>query len=278
VWIFLHEDRRSSVERACGGRVAIVTGASRGLGAAIAERLAAEGARVAAVARTLEPDERFPGSLAETVERITSAGGEAVAIQSDLSKDDERRRLVTETVERLGPVDILVNNAAVTFLLPFDDFPERRFRLMIEMQVWAPFHLAQLVVPSMKERGEGWILNITSRAANHAAGPPFDEVQKAGFSVYGACKAALDRFSNALAAELHDHNIAVNALAPWDNVATPGAGHHDLVDGFALEGPEWIAEAALLLCSTPPRQLTGRVAYSQPLCAEFQRVPHQQST
>jgi NAD(P)-dependent dehydrogenase (short-subunit alcohol dehydrogenase family) len=253
--------------------VAIVTGASRGLGAAIAKRLAEEGARVAASARTLEPDERYEGSLRETVERITDAGGEAVAIQCDIAKEDDRSRLVAEAVEQLGPVDILVNNAAVTYLLPFEEFPEKRFRLMMDVQVWAPYHLSQLVVPSMKERGQGWILNISSRAADHAYGPPFDEVQKRGFTVYGLCKAALDRFSNALAAELHDHGIAVNALSPWDNVATPGAGHHDLVEQFALEGPEWIAEAALLLCSSPPAQLTGRVAYSQPLCAEFNRVP-----
>ncbi len=79
--------------------------------------------------------------------------------------------------------------------------------------------------------------------------------------------------STALAAELFPSGIAVNALAPWDNVATPGAEHHDLVQGFALEGPEVMAEAALLLCSAPPEQLTGRVAFSQPLLAEFQRRP-----
>ncbi len=75
--------------------------------------------------------------------------------------------------------------------------------------------------------------------------------------------------TTALAAELYDDGIAVNSLAPWDNVATPGAGHHDLVDGFKLEGPEYMAEAALVLCSTPPKQLTGRVAYSQPLLEEL---------
>src|SRR5205809_3519538 len=93
----------------CEGRVAVVTGASRGIGAAIAERLAEEGARVVASARTLEPDERYEGSLQETVERITKAGGEAVAIQCDISKPEDRQRLVAETVDALGPVDILVN-------------------------------------------------------------------------------------------------------------------------------------------------------------------------
>ncbi len=96
---------------------------------------------------------------------------------------------------------------------------------------------------------------------------------KQGFTVYGMVKAALDRFTTGLAAELYDDGIAVNSLAPWDNVATPGAGAHDLVEGFAIEGPEWIAEAALALCTADPSRLTGRVAYSQPLLAELQLRP-----
>ncbi|HEY2429048.1 MAG TPA: SDR family NAD(P)-dependent oxidoreductase [Acidimicrobiales bacterium] len=244
--------------------MAIVTGASRGIGEAIARRLAEEGGRLALAARTVEPDPRQSGSLAEVVDDIRMAGGEAIAVQCDLSNPDDRRRLVAETQERLGPVDILVNNAAVTFLQPIEAFSRKRFDLMVEVQLWAPYELTQLVLPAMKARGEGWILNISSRAANMALGPPFDDVQTRGFTVYGAVKAALDRLSNSMAAELHGHGVAVNALAPWDNVATPGAGHHALVDGFAVEGVEWMAEAALVLCSSPPAQLTGLVAYSQP--------------
>lgn len=259
--------------RACEGRVAVVTGASRGIGDAIARRLAGEGARVAVSARTIEPDPRYPGSLQETVDAVIAAGGDAIAVRADLSKPEDRRRLVSETEERLGPVDILVNNAAVTFLFPFDEFPEKRWRLMFEVQVRAPYELAQLVVPGMRRRKQGWILNITSRSAVHPVGPPFDELHATGgFSVYGMCKAALERFTTALAAEAHADGIVVNALAPWDNVATPGAGAHDLVKGFALEGPEWMAEAALALCTCDAR-LTGRIAYSQPLLAELKRSP-----
>jgi NAD(P)-dependent dehydrogenase (short-subunit alcohol dehydrogenase family) len=261
------------MERALGGRVAIVTGASRGIGAAIAERFAEEGALVAVSARTLEPDDRYEGSLVETVERITKAGGDAVPVRCDLSRPEDRQRLVRDTVDLLGPVDILVNNAAVTFFLPFSDFTEKRFRLMFEVQVRAPYDLAQLVVPSMRDRGAGWILNISSRAAIHPVGPPFEEFHRSGATVYGMVKASLDRFSTALAAELYDDGIAVNSLSPWDNVATPGAGHHDLVHQHQLEGPEWMAEAALALCSQPPRKMTGRVAYSQPLLAELQLRP-----
>jgi len=255
------------------GRVALVTGASRGIGAAIAERLAEAGAHVAAAARTLEPSEKYEGSLAGTVERIRASGGTVVPVQADVSRSEDRERMVDETVEALGPIDILVNNAAVTYYIPFTEFPEKRYRLMFEVQVRAPFELAQMVVPGMRERGAGWILNITSRAGVHPQGPPFMELYKRGFSVYGMVKAALDRFTTGLAAELYDDGIAVNSLAPWDNVITPGAGAHDLVKGFPTEDISWMSEAALALCSCDPARLTGRVAYSQPLLAELQRRP-----
>ena len=258
---------------ACSGKVALVSGASRGIGEHIARRLASEGALVAISARTLEPDEPNLGSLRETADSIVAAGGECHPVACDLARQEDRHALISEVQRTLGPIDILVNNAAVTYLQPYESFPEKRWRLMVEVQLFAPFELGQLVVPSMRSRGGGWILNVTSRAAIHPVGPPFDKVHQMGFSVYGLVKAGLDRMTTALAAELYADNIAVNALAPWDNVATPGAGHHDLIDGFALEGPEWMAEAALLLCSQPPGKVTGRVAYSQPLLAEYNRRP-----
>jgi citronellol/citronellal dehydrogenase len=250
------------------GRVALVTGASRGLGAAIALRYAEEGASVAAMARTLDPDPRYEGSLRDTVAAIEKTGARALAVQGDLSKAADRRRIVDETVAALGPIDILVNNGAVTFMAPVEDFVEKRFRLMVEVQLWAPYELTQLVLPGMYERGSGWILNISSRAAELAVGPPFTDVDRLGFSVYGMVKAGLNRFTNALAAEGDPHGVRANTLAPWDNVATPGASAHNLVDGFPLEDESLMAEAALVLVEG---DLTGRVSYSQPLLQELGR-------
>jgi NAD(P)-dependent dehydrogenase (short-subunit alcohol dehydrogenase family) len=113
------------------------------LGKAIAKRLAAEGATVALTARTAEPDPKYQGSLRQTLEEIEQSGGSAIAVTADLSKPEDREQLFAEVVETIGAPDILVNNAAVTFLRPLDEFPDRRVRLMMEMHVMAPLHLTQ---------------------------------------------------------------------------------------------------------------------------------------
>jgi citronellol/citronellal dehydrogenase len=252
------------------GRVAIVTGASRGIGAEIARRFGAAGAAVAVAARTTDAGTSpLPGTIGETAQQIRDAGGAAVAIPTDLSRPEDRERLVQQVTAEFGAPDILVSNAAVTYFTPVTEFTPRRYRLMFEVQVEAPFHLAQLVIPGMQRAGRGWILNISSIAARHPVIPPGPRAGRGG-TVYGMCKAALERFSTGLAAELYGDNIAVNALSPSRVVPTPGTLFHHLTteDNPNAEPPSVMAEAALLLCSAEPQTLTGRVTYSQELLAE----------
>ncbi|SDK61058.1 SDR family NAD(P)-dependent oxidoreductase [Nonomuraea jiangxiensis] len=254
------------------GKVAVVTGASRGIGAAIAVRLAAEGAKVVVAARTVEAS-RSPleGTIGDTVARIEAAGGTAFPQATDLSREQDREALIRAAEERYGPVDILVNNAAVTYFTPVSEFTERRYDLMFEVQVNAPFHLAQLVIPGMRERRTGWILNISSVAARHPTFPPGSWAGR-GSTVYGMCKAALERFTTGLAAELYADNVAVNALSPNRVVPTPGTLFHGLTtdDDPNAEPPTVMADAALALCHRPAAELTGRIAYSQDLLTELQ--------
>ena len=253
------------------GKVAIVTGASRGIGAAIACRLAADGAAVGIVARTVhEGDHRLEGSLDTTAARIRDAGGRVHVVIADIARAADRAHVVDSTERELGPIDVLVNNAAVTYFEPVLDFPERHFNLMFAVQVRAPFELAQRVLPGMRERKRGWILNISSRAAIHPAGPPY--ATRGGSTVYGMCKAALERFSTGLASEVYGDGIAVNVLSPSGLVPTPGVVFHGLTRGVSedrLEAPEVMAEAAYMLCTGDPAVLTGRVAYARPLLEEL---------
>ena len=217
-------------------------------------------------ARTVaEGDHPLPGSITGTVEAIAGAGGHAIAVAGD-------RHTLVETVEkRLGPIDVLVNNAAITYFEPVDSFSASHYALMFDVQVRAPFELAQLVLPGMCTAKRGWILNISSGAARHPQGPPYERRLGRG-TVYGMCKAALERFTTGLAAEVHADGIAVNALSPSGLVPTPGVVHHGLDRGVpqdALEPVEVMAEAALALCSGDPAVLTGRIAYARPLLAEL---------
>jgi citronellol/citronellal dehydrogenase len=246
------------------GRVAIVTGASRGIGAAIADRFAREGASVVVAARTLDrtSPSPYPGTLADTMTAIRDAGGRALAVRCDLTSSPDRQRLVDEARQEFGPIDVLVNNAAASWAKPFEDLSAKQYQVMFDVHVRSAFELAQLVVPDMRATGRGWILNMTSRAAAHPEGPPYSEGDAAATTlVYSMCKVALERFTTGLAAHLWAQHIAVNALGPSKAVLTYGMNHppvdptrEDLIEP-ALD----TAAAALELCTADPLVVTGRV-------------------
>ncbi|MFO0689980.1 MAG: SDR family NAD(P)-dependent oxidoreductase [Myxococcota bacterium] len=254
------------------GRVALVTGASRGIGAAIAKRFAMEGAKVAVTARTLDQHDRLPGSLRETVAWIEQHGGRAIPIVGDLGDSKDYDRIVAEAQAALGPIEVLVNNAAAAFYLPFDKLSENRFRVAYSINVHALWRLAQLVVPGMRARGEGWILNISS-ATSTLPKPPYRDFDGLSF-LYGSTKAALERITAGLAAAEARHGLWVNSMAPVGAVPTEGTEALGVVPDEALavaESREAMAEAALGLCVTRDRALTGRITYCTPILEELGR-------
>jgi len=267
------------------GRAAIVTGASRGLGRATALALAAEGAAVAVVARTEQQwDERLPGTIGDTVAAIADAGGRAVAIRADLLNREDIPRLVAEAREALGPITILVNNAAFTApgrppvvgesapgsapkvarpgavnadwpgLL---SVPLAAYRRHFEIGPLATYELTQLVCPDMIDAGHGSIINITSVASRVPGDGPYSDVSGGVLPGYGGSKAALEHLTSCAAFDLQRHNIAVNALAPSRPIATPGLTYYR--NEFTSVSPEEeFARAVVELALIDPDVVTGR--------------------
>jgi citronellol/citronellal dehydrogenase len=264
-------------------KIAVVTGASRGIGAATAKRLAAEGATVICTARTVEAGVNpIPGSLEETVKIIESMGGKAFAVKCDVSDHASRNAMMDEVLKRFGRVDILVNNAAGSHFLPIDKVSQDKLHWQFEINVYGPFELAQRVLPGMRERNWGRIVNISSAQAEMPKGPPFLPNDRFyGPLVYGMTKVALNRFTAGLAAELEGTGIAVNSVAPVSAVYTEGVAamlaHDDSIrsDPLWVEEPvEAMAEAALALCLADPAVTSGRNVYSLRYLEEIGRAVH----
>ncbi|CAM2764562.1 oxidoreductase [Mycobacterium intermedium] len=251
------------------GRTALVTGSSRGIGRAIAQRLAAEGATVVVTARSFEPSSSvragvsasLPGTIGETVALIEAAGGRGIGLAADLEDPAQRDGLIDEVLQRAGRIDILVNNAGFADYSLVEDMSLETFDRTVEHYLRIPFVLTKAAVPVMRSQGAGWIVNIGSVTGVAPVRPYRDYNKVAGDVIYASCKAALHRFTQGVAAELVDANIAVNCVAPTSAIRTPGAAQL-IPDSFPTEPVEYLAETVLAMCHLPAAERTGLVAFS----------------
>jgi NAD(P)-dependent dehydrogenase (short-subunit alcohol dehydrogenase family) len=267
-------DRELTLDR----RTAIVTGASRGIGAAIALRLASEGAHVVIGARSLDsPTGTDEGSLADTAESIRAIGGTVTPLTVDVTDADSREAFIAQALDVTGGIDILVNNAGGATYHPAWTYPLDEVVRHLELNFLSSWHLSSLLIPRMIQWGRGWILNLGSTAAVKVPEqPPYD--QYLGYFghnvIYGTVKAALHRYSRGLAAEVYEHNIAVNVLAPVGGVYTDALRNvapEFTPDHPAVEPIENMAEAALALVSARPQDQTGVIAWSHQYLSEIGR-------
>ncbi len=248
-------------EQLLHGKVALVTGASRGIGRAIAQRLASAGATVVVTARSYDSAVNLPGTLVETVSLIETAGGHAIPLAADLDDPEQRDSLITRAVDAAGGLDILVNNAGFAQYSPIATMSDEVIEQTINHYQLVPIKLAQAAIPVMRERGAGWIVNVGSVTAQMPTDRYDDFARFGGATLYAAAKAFLGRFTVGLAAELLDDNIAVNLVAPSTAISTPGADVY-IPEEYPTEPVEYLAETALAMCHLPARERSGLITHS----------------
>jgi len=241
-------------------KVGVITGSSRGLGKILAMGFAREGAKVVVAARTEVEKELLPGTIYKTAEAIKAKGGYALPIKCDVTSEESIGEMVKRVLDELGRIDILVNNAGTAFPKLITETPLKRWELVLRVNLTGAFLCSRAVLPGMIERKSGSIINITSIDAI---------ARSSGFAgaAYGVSKAALERFTWSLAAEVGKYNIAVNALKPREGIETEGLMAVSRgVGRERWESPEKFVRAAIFLAKQNASRVTGTVASDEEYC------------
>ena len=263
-------------EQDLSGKVALITGASRGIGKRAALTLARRGVNVVVAARSVHPHGELAGTIGETVSEAESLGAEALAVATDLSKEEDLERLVQSAVDRFGGIDILINNAAVTighsWAAPIGQMSRADWLYHFAVNLHAPFTLVQLVVPIMERRGGGRILNVTTGSGEvfrqPEEPPALESVGKfsLGSPAYFASKRALDRFANVIAPQLARKNIFIITMHPGF-VASEVAVHRVAglgVDESMMISPDIPARMlAYFAACANPSEYAGRIFWAE---------------
>lgn len=260
--------------------VIIVTGASRGIGADIARVAARQGAKVVATARTMnEGDFHIPGSLAETVESIRGEGLEATACRCDVGSEQDLESLVAFTLATYGRIDAVVNNAGIATPGTIESMKWRHLQLAWTINVAAPAFLSRLVLPHLRERGSGGIINISSGASRGPGPGPYQKRAEGG-TVYGLTKSALERMTQGMAAELWGTGISVNSLSPAKQIFVGGtvyvAEHDPAFSVSDLTGRRKdgtiMGDACVEILTADPAVFTGRVVTDEEALTQLAAV------
>lgn len=252
------------------GKVAIVTGASRGIGRNMALALAAAGAAVVVAARSTEENERLPGTIHSVAARIAAAGGRALPIACDVTSEESIAATVTATLERFGRIDCLINNAGVMSLARTEQTSLRRWDLVMRVNLTGTFLFTKAVLPAMRAQRLGSLVAVTTAGVRMT-----DAARGGGSNAYWVSKAAIERLYAGLASELAPDGIAVNCLAPSGVVLTEGwqlASGSTRIPEEHVEAPEIMGRAAVLLAAQSAAGITGRVLGSQQLLSEAERA------
>jgi len=230
-------------------QVAVVTGASRGIGRAVALALAGEGAKVVVAARSTRSRANLPGSIYTVAEEIEERGGAALPLRLDVRDDDAIEAMVAVTLQRFGRIDVLVNNAGALWWQDVADTPMKRFDLVHQVNVRAAFSLTRSCLPAMREQGRGHVVMMS---------PPVDLEALPGKVAYLLGKFGMTMLALGLAEELRGTGIAVNALWPVTAIESQATINYRLGSPAEWRKPSILADAVLEIATTPPQELTGQ--------------------
>ena len=252
------------------GKVALITGASRGIGEYVAHHLARAGASIAVAARTEEvKDSRLPGTIHSVAAAIEAEGAKALAVRMDMREHESIAAGVQQTVDRFGRLDIIVNNAAILVPGSIEAIQPRHIDLIWQVDLRGPILLMREAIPHLRVGGGGHIINVSSRAGVFPGPGPYPAGRRSG-AFYGMIKAGLERLSQGLAMELQDDKISVNVLSPQGRIRTPGnifAENDPKNPTLEFEAADHMGKAALWVCSQPS-SFTGHILFDEEVCRE----------
>lgn len=231
------------------GRVVLITGASRGVGAACAVACAREGASLALAAKTVEPDPRLPGTLAETGAAVEALGAEAAILPFDARDAEQCASVVERTVARFGRIDVVINNAGAIFWSPVAGWSQKKFDLVFSVNVRATFALARAAIPHMRAQEYGHFVMMS---------PPINPAAAVGKAPYLVSKLGMTMLGMAIDAEEKEHGIAAHALWPVTAIRTAATVNLGMGDDAQWRTPEILADATLELLAQDPRASTFR--------------------
>lgn len=242
------------------GRVAIVTGASRGIGKALAVRLAEEGADVVIAAKSEQSTERLPGSIHETAEAVRALGRRALAVPTDVRSEDAIRGMVERTMAELGRVDILVNNAGAIWTQRVMDTPPKRFDLMVGVNVRAAYIASYYCLPHMVAQKWGHILNMC---------PKLTMSPSPGKVGYMISKLGMARLAIGIAEEHRADNVAANSLWPRTIIESQASINWKMQDRSQWRTPEILCDASLAIFGQEPASYTGHQLLDEEVLTEL---------
>lgn len=232
------------------GRVVIVTGASRGIGRAIALGLAREGCGLVLAAKSVESTATLPGSIHSVAAEIEALGAQVLPLQVDVRDADQIETLAARALERFGRIDALVNNAGALWWQPVRDTPAKRFDLMMGVNARAAFLAARAVLPALIERRWGHIINMS---------PPLDLRLLPGRVGYCISKFGMTLLTLGLAEEVRQHNIAVNSLWPVTVIESQASINWQMGHRASWRKPDILVDCVVRLLRKEPGELTGQV-------------------